>query len=470
MAAHIPGRPRLVEEGVPLTQNGSRPYPQQQQQQRLYCSSNNTNNTCSNNNTLYDRVDDTSFNSVASMELDDTYHYSDHYDSKPPAVATDSTGSSSSSLLRALRNSSPYAAEEVLQRKPHVPTMRSTRIVIGSNSIDDEQKQLSMTSNDCTTEESNCYYYNTPAAAHVAPCSNSHNINHYMNHHPNLHNNHHDLQTIHDPHHQQPYFNHTSPPPAATLHHRTHFEIGADDRVTEKMQGVQDLSVKPSLVVVDGANVAYAYAQTVQGLLPPPPVATTSSYLNKYTNYNTNKLVPDTNGIRVAYEYFTQANIRVLVVLPQSWFHTASKSSRYQEDADQMHVLDTLKRAGVLVAAPPTDDDDMYALTIAQRENALARRRGEHWRAHVLSNDLFRDAIVRDASLQRWLTVGDAADTNTASAADSNSTTSGPGRISYSFADLGNRDDHGDKQFDIVPNPRHPLIVAIESRIHQQQI
>jgi hypothetical protein len=119
------------------------------------------------------------------------------------------------------------------------------------------------------------------------------------------------------------------------------------------------------------------------------------------------------------------------------------------------------------------DDDDAYALTIAMRENSRARRR-QHGPAYVLSNDLFRDAQQRDAlqqrqywhvnsgttggstSLKEWLMHGD-------------DPSLGPGRISYSFADMGRMDDHGDRQLDIIPNPRHPLVAWIEQQQQELQ-
>jgi hypothetical protein len=241
---------------------------------------------------------------------------------------------------------------------------------------------------------------------------------------------------------------------------RTHVEIGADERVTEKMQGVEDHGLKEPLVVLDGANVAYAYASALQEL---------QHYGSGGTDHRGSRLEPNMRGIRVAVDFFGES-LRVLVVLPQSYYRrkqsSGSSSSLFapQQDEEQLHILEELHRQGRLVAAPPSDDDDAYALFIARRENARAAQRhgvassstGIVGPAYVLSNDLFRDAQQRDAtgSLSQWLVHGL---TNEL----------GPGRISFAFCDLGRLDDHGDPELDIVPNPRHPLVAWIEARHHE---
>jgi hypothetical protein len=209
------------------------------------------------------------------------------------------------------------------------------------------------------------------------------------------------------------------------------------------MEGVEDHSVKAPLVVMDGANVAYAYAQSGgdggsslrQAQRDPPE--------------------PDARGIRVACEYFRAAGVRVLVVLPQSWLRVKPRPGDLSGDAamqtDRWEILQGLQRAGLLATSPPTDDDDAYVLTIARRESARdAARRGQG-PGYVLSNDLFRDAQRRDGTgrLAHWLHEGDGE-------------ALGPGRISYTFCHMGRIDDHGERELDIVPNPRHPLVTWIE--------
>lgn len=260
----------------------------------------------------------------------------------------------------------------------------------------------------------------------------------------------------------------------------THIEIGADTRATEKMQGVEDHSVKAPLIVMDGANVAYAYANAMQELLPP-----SKHNINSYDyphHYHTSKLEPNVRGLRVAANYFAD-HFRILVVLPQSYYRrkppasmgNQASSSRStstsifipQQDDEQLSILEELHRQGQLVAAPPADDDDAYALSIARRENLRAAQRSRLQSsnttavgpAYVLSNDLFRDAQERDGgdgSLRQWLVHGLTPDL-------------GPGRVSFAFCDLGRLDDHGDPELDIVPNPRHPLVTWLDAQHRQQQ-
>jgi len=239
-------------------------------------------------------------------------------------------------------------------------------------------------------------------------------------------------------------------------HHAHHFEIGADTRVTERMQGVQDLAVKTPLIVLDGANVAYAYSQTVH------VVDDNRNHNHNHYNgsssssssSNIHKLEPNVTGIRVAVDYFLQVpDLRVLVVLPQVWFRSKPRGTGDAQClTQQFHALLTdLQQAGRIVASPPLDDDDAYALTIAQRENVRAAARNGQGPGYVLSNDMFRDAQARDDSgqVREWLTRG-------------TSDESGPGRISFAFCDMGSKDDYGDPELDIVPNPRHPLVAWIE--------
>jgi Zc3h12a-like Ribonuclease NYN domain len=213
---------------------------------------------------------------------------------------------------------------------------------------------------------------------------------------------------------------------------RTHIEIGGDTRgVTEKMEGVvADPTEALPLMVLDGANVAYAYGQAMSQ----QPVL-------HGDGDHAGRVEPDVRGIQVACQYFAPWT-RVLVVLPQTWFRGRPDSrlgGSSAPDDEQLRILDSLQSR--LVAAPPRDDDDAYALTICQRENARANAP----LAYVVSNDMFRDAQERDPGLADWLTMLH-------------------GRISFSFADMGCMDDRGDRLLDFVPNPRHPLVVHIEQQ------
>jgi Zc3h12a-like Ribonuclease NYN domain len=172
----------------------------------------------------------------------------------------------------------------------------------------------------------------------------------------------------------------------------------------EKMEGVIDLSEKAPMVVIDGANIAYAYDKAGQG----------GSGLDKPE--------PDARGIVVACEYFLAAGIRVLAVIPSTWTHR----DPYQR------ILKKLEQQALLVAAPSQDDDDAYAITIARREDAKSKERG-HGPGYILSNDMFRDAMLRGkaqgggADLVSWLMQGSTRDNGP----------TGPGRISYTFCDTG---------------------------------
>jgi hypothetical protein len=214
-----------------------------------------------------------------------------------------------------------------------------------------------------------------------------------------------------------------------------------DYRIIEQMEGVIDQGTKMPLVVLDGANVAYAYASALAG--------NNNSSLEAASNKN--KLEPDARGIQIATDFFLEAGIRALVVLPQYWFRGNNSSL-----TPQLGILNGLKEKGLIVASPPTDDDDAYALTISRREESRSRKppRNGEGPGFVLSNDLFRDAQERDSPngiLKEWLTEGRNADV-------------GPGRISYTFGDMGTMNDRGERVLDFVPNPRHPLVVWMESK------
>ena len=229
-----------------------------------------------------------------------------------------------------------------------------------------------------------------------------------------------------------------------------------DDRPIEQMEGVIDQSIKMPLVVLDGANVAYAYATAMSGLNSSLGIAAIANKNNNNNNNNNReKLEPDARGIQIATEFFIQSGIRVLVVLPQYWFRSNNNNNN-NNDNNKLEILGALKTKGLIVASPPTDDDDAYALTIAQREEnrSLKEPRNGDGPGFVLSNDLFRDAQQRDPSggrLKNWLN-------------DGRNTSVGPGRISYTFGDMGTMNDRGERVLDFVPNPRHSLLVWMESK------
>lgn len=257
----------------------------------------------------------------------------------------------------------------------------------------------------------------------------------------------------------------SAPPPAQTgtyheiggfqeerkIYHAAHAPFVSDedfdDRPIEQMEGVIDQGSKMPLVVLDGANVAYAYAGVMAGK--------NNSSLEAASSRN--KLEPDVRGIQIATQFFLDAGVRALVVLPQYWFRENDKNRSANSIKENLEILGDLKAKGLIVASPPTDDDDAYALTISRREEMRSRRppRNGEGPGFVLSNDLFRDAQERDApnggTLKEWLTKGRNADI-------------GPGRISYTFGDMGTMNDRGERVLDFIPNPRHPLVIWMESQ------
>jgi hypothetical protein len=237
-----------------------------------------------------------------------------------------------------------------------------------------------------------------------------------------------------------------------------------------RMEGVEDHGVPSPLVVIDGANVAYEYVSSSSS----SPGAGTRSGAS------------DARGMLVAAEYFEGLSLRVRVVLPASWFRRKPNEGDPDRSNAAMHTEQTdalleLKRRGLLVASPPADDDDAYALALARREAARVSSRYKSLLlqqgppqdddipthlggAFVVSNDWFRDAQRRDSTLRPWLERGEVLpsdDRTRAALSPSSSVASSPlcpGRISYTFADLGAMDDGGEPLLDFVPNPRHPFV------------
>ena len=225
-----------------------------------------------------------------------------------------------------------------------------------------------------------------------------------------------------------------------------------DDRQIEQMEGVIDQGTKMPLVVLDGANVAYAYASVMAG-------NNNSSLEAASSASSKSKLEPDARGIQIATDFFLEAGVRALVVLPQYWFRGNRSANTATTLISQSEILSGLKAKGLVVASPPTDDDDAYALTISRREEIRSCKppRNGEGPGFVLSNDMFRDAQERDSpngTLKEWLTKGRNADI-------------GPGRISYTFGDMGSMNDRGERVLDFVPNPRHPLVVWMENKTNE---
>eukprot|EP00578_Thalassiosira_sp_NH16_P024027 CAMPEP_0181095600 /NCGR_PEP_ID=MMETSP1071-20121207/10598_1 /TAXON_ID=35127 /ORGANISM="Thalassiosira sp., Strain NH16" /LENGTH=455 /DNA_ID=CAMNT_0023177977 /DNA_START=165 /DNA_END=1532 /DNA_ORIENTATION=+ len=230
------------------------------------------------------------------------------------------------------------------------------------------------------------------------------------------------------------------------------------------------------LVVLDAANIAYNYSETLKPCL------------------QSQRRQPDPRGIRFAIEYFLKQNCRVQAVVPISWYQLKPRpadhyhlKNRTRGDSDakmvteEVEELRSLRQRGFLVACPPGDDDDAYALALARREDdrvlercAMEQRADESMGmddddttkhlpksvlgGYVVSNDMFHDAMRRDErkqhhhqqplnarpiSLKSWLKNR---------------------RISYSFANVGTTSEvDGEIRLDFLPNPRNDLIDAIDA-------
>jgi len=251
------------------------------------------------------------------------------------------------------------------------------------------------------------------------------------------------------------------------------YSSNADDDV-ERMQ-VDDIIPKPPLIVIDGANVAYAYGQAQSLALQNNGNGTTGL-----------RGGPDARGILIACNYFLSAGCRVQVVLPAPWLRNRSSTASTSSItiAPQLQVLHSLQEQGLLCAAPSTDDDDAYAIMLARREDVrAARRRGggqvgtnggasrndnggssssiiDRGGGFVLSNDQFRDAMSRDKHSANPTGLRDWLEGKTGKLSDH--LTCRSGRISYSFSDLASFDEYGDRELDFMPNPRHKLVEDIE--------
>ena len=270
-----------------------------------------------------------------------------------------------------------------------------------------------------------------------------------------------------------------------------------DERFTaiERMEVDELHSQRLPMVIIDGANVAYAYAQA-------------TGSMNSGTGIG--KVEPNVLGIQLACSYFRNAGCRVQVVIPAYWMrkkHNYGHSSPTLEQ-NEIQILQHLKDQNLLFCSPPTDDDDAYCIAIARRIDARFQNRSQGSSSgtdipisafsslqqststftscassssdnlpvdndltsigggFILSNDLFRDAIARDPSgdLRQWLKGAQSASIN------ANKFTSR--LISYSFGEFGSMNKYGDEQLDFLPNPRHALVALVErsKRSHDSYI
>lgn len=108
---------------------------------------------------------------------------------------------------------------------------------------------------------------------------------------------HHETLYTHVSHPQQ----HQHHAPTTTVRHDAYEAV-------ERMEGVEHHGPKGPLVVMDGANIAYAYADAISG----------------FAGRGTTE--PDARGIKVAADYFLSMNVRVLVVIPAPWFRAKPRA------------------------------------------------------------------------------------------------------------------------------------------------
>jgi hypothetical protein len=267
--------------------------------------------------------------------------------------------------------------------------------------------------------------------------------------------------------------------PCHTHHQQHDYTLGAthghNNLQTEATH--QQPPIPSPLVVIDGANIAYNYAESLD------PSA--SSLQHNNNNNRRHKRQPNPRGIRLAIDYFLKNNCRVQAVVPTSWYRLRPRDKN-EGDAkmvtDEVEELRSLREQGFLVACPPGDDDDAYAIALARRESENRRnnRSGSDdammsidddddedtgfpaalLGGYILSNDFFHDAVRREEQSDR------AEEQHLSSLRGRKSTLRewlNQHRISYSFANVG-QTFHGQVELEFLPNPRHPLIECIDAR------
>lgn len=260
-------------------------------------------------------------------------------------------------------------------------------------------------------------------------------------------------------------------------HHQQHdYTLGAthshNNLQTEATH--QKPPIPSPLIVIDGANIAYNYAESLD------PSA--SSLQHNHNNNRRHKRQPNPRGIRLAIDYFLKNQCRVQAVVPTSWYRLRPRDKN-EGDAkmvtDEVEELRSLREQGFLVACPPGDDDDAYAIALARREseNRPNNRSGSDdammsidddddtgfpatlLGGYIVSNDFFHDAVRREEQSDR-------AEQHLNSLRGRKSTLRewlNQHRISYSFANVG-QTFHGQVELEFLPNPRHPLIECIDAR------
>ena len=240
------------------------------------------------------------------------------------------------------------------------------------------------------------------------------------------------------------------------------------------------------LVVIDGANLAYHYAESC----------------NPSLSNHQHKLEPNPRGITIAIKYFLQHQCRVQAVVPISWYklkprpgdHACVKGFKgnlnQRDDAkmitEEVEELRMLRQHGFLVACPPRDDDDAYALALARREEARLSNYPsvvQHTNpqndnmimddgtnsyclpmgGYIVSNDFFQDAVRRDEVIQKEHVHSSEQHRQHATKKHALKDWLKMNRISYTFANVGRVSCVGDVELEFLPNPRNKLIEAIDA-------
>eukprot|EP00986_Skeletonema_menzelii_P018826 scaffold26730_cov162-Skeletonema_menzelii.AAC.6 len=302
--------------------------------------------------------------------------------------------------------------------------------------------------------------------------------------HAATHNGHHHYGYSHscDAHHQQHHYTLGGSMQQSQNNFRTEHSQMNNPVSPPIVHNVPSPSTSP-LIVIDGANIAYNYAESLD------PSSSLQNSNHNQSRYN--KRQPNPHGIRLAIEYFLSRKCRVQAVVPTSWYRLRPRNKN-EGDAkmvtDEVDELRSLREQGFLVACPPGDDDDAYALALARKEEDRLNKKSTITATHydddimmdddedgglipdsllggyVLSNDFFHDAVRREEQARK-----DHQQLYTAGVSSLNGRRSSlrewlnQNRISYSFANVGQMFQGGQVEMEFLPNPRHPLIECIDA-------
>jgi len=358
------------------------------------------------------------------------------------------------------------------QQQHRKPYKLQTRLVIGGVTHEEDDAAME--------EDDHAHAADHPSYAHVGDPHNA--IEHAEPFNTGHH--HHGHSYSRDAHHQQHHYTLGAPIEQNNLQTAQHI-IQTNSSLPPPILHSMPPPKSP-LVVIDGANIAYNYAESLD--------PSSSLQSNNHNNSRYNKRQPNPQGIRLAIEYFLSRKCRVQAVVPTSWYRLRPRNKN-EGDAkmvtDEVDELRSLREQGFLVACPPGDDDDAYAIALARREEDRLSNKARTTTAavvahdddtmmdddedgglipdsllggYVLSNDFFHDAVRREEQARK-----DHQQFYSAGVSSLNARKStlrewlNQNRISYSFANVG-QIFQGQVEMEFLPNPRHPLIDCIEAR------